>query len=67
MALRISLREALKRVKAARTLADIEALFMDAFGLSEAQILGAGKIEGLPDADAPVELAEAAKMANPEL
>ncbi|MFG6375667.1 MAG: hypothetical protein K1W05_07015 [Desulfovibrio sp.] len=65
MALRISLREALKRVKAARTLADIEALFMDAFGLSEAQILGAGKIEGLPDADAPVELAEAAKMANP--
>lgn len=65
MALKISLQEAIRRVREARTLADIEALFRDAFGLSEAQIKGARGIPGLPDAEAPIELTQAAKMANP--
>lgn len=65
MALRVFLQEALKRVRESRMLAYIKSLFMEAFGLSEAQIMGARGIPGLPDADAPIELTQAAKMANP--
>lgn len=65
MRLLISLKEALRRVLEARTLADIESLFRDAFGLTEAQIKGARGIPGLPDVEAPVELTQAAQMANP--
>lgn len=62
----ITLKEALTRVGEAKTLDDIKSLFKDAFGLLETQLMGAQKIPGLPDAEAPVELTEAAKMANPK-
>lgn len=62
----ITIKETLSLVLKAKTLADIKSLFQDAFGLSEAQLMGAYHIIGLPDAEAPVELTEAAKMANPK-
>lgn len=66
MIMRITLKEAIRRVHEVKTLADIQTLFKDLFGLSDAQLMGAECIPGLPDPDAPVELTQAAKMANPD-
>lgn len=54
MALKFSMREAVKRVMKVRTLADMKALFLAAFGVAETQFSGTEKIEGMPDAEASI-------------
>lgn len=61
----ISLKEALQRVIKAKKLDDIKALFRDVFGLPEAKLQGIDGIHTLPDAEAPIAIAAAAHMANP--
>lgn len=62
----MTLKEVFSRVLETKTFADIKSLFNEVFGLSDAQLTGACHIPGLPDEEAPVELTQAAKMANPK-